>query len=95
MCYVQFRALHLMIPARIECPTGWSREYYGYFMSETNQAGRHSTTFECVDKDPDMIPGESASTNSSLIYHVEAGCDGLVCPPYDPEKEVTCMVCTK
>ena len=29
------------------------------------------------------------------FYHVEANCNGMLCPPYDPQKELTCAVCTK
>ncbi len=96
VCFVSSRSVQLMIPARYECPTGWTREYYGYLMSEYSAAsGRHSTMFECVDKDPDAVPGEVANSNPAVMYHVEAVCDGLDCPPYDPEKELTCVVCTK
>ncbi len=30
----------------------------------------------------------------ALFFHVEAECGGMQCPPYDPEKELTCVVCT-
>ncbi len=71
--------------------TGWTREYYGYLMSEASKwSGRHSTMFECVDKDPDAVPGESAHTDPALMYHVEAVCTGIDCPPYH-----ACVMCTK
>ncbi len=96
VCYASNRSVHLMIPARYECPTGWTREYYGYLMSEaTLYGGYHRTMFECVDNDPDAVPGESANSNPAQMHHVEAVCFGLDCPPYDPAKELTCMVCTK
>ncbi len=85
-----------MIPARYECPTGWTREYYGYLMSgATLYSGYHRTMFECVDNDPDAVPGEGAHTDPAVMFHVEAVCFGLDCPPYDPVKELTCVVCTK
>ena len=55
----------------------------------------YRNTFECVDKDPESIPGSAASTDGALFYHVEATCNGLPCPPYDTQKELTCAVCTK
>ncbi len=58
-------------------------------------AGRHSTMFECIDENPDVIPGESASTDPAVLYHVEPVCNGLACPPYDTGMELTCVVCTK
>ena len=34
VCSVSTRVGVLMIPARTSCPTGWTREYYGYLMSQ-------------------------------------------------------------
>ena len=93
VCYVSTRATVLMLPARMECPTSWTLEYSGYLMSENSAHKR--TMYECVDSNPDTIPGSSASTDGVLLYHVEATCNGLPCGPYDPQKELTCAVCTK
>ena len=35
------------------------------------------------------------NNDGGLLYHVEASCNGLPCPPYVAEKELTCAVCTK
>ena len=48
-----------------------------------------------MDKDPEAVRGEAVDTNGALFYHTEAVCNGIDCPPYDPEKELTCVVCTK
>lgn len=87
------RSKLLMIPAKSDCPTNWTLEYNGYLMTEYYNHNRNS--FECVDKDPDSIPGSAANINGALFYHVEATCNGIHCPPYDPQKELTCAVCTK
>ena len=55
----------------------------------------YRTMFECVDSSPETIPGSSAEANGALFHHAEATCNGLSCGPYDPEKELTCAVCTK
>ena len=55
----------------------------------------HSTMYECVDKDAESVPGSAANTNGALFYPVEANCNGMACPPYDPQKELLCVVCTK
>ena len=47
-----------------------------------------------VDKDPEKVSGEAGDTASNNPHHVEATCNGLLCPPYDPQKELTCVVCT-
>ena len=85
-----------MIPAKTQCPSTWTLEYSGYLMSESRlHSGRQRTTYECIDKDPDSVPGSVSNTDGSVFYHVEASCNGMLCPPYDPQKELTCAVCTK
>ena len=93
VCHVRERGSLLMIPARNDCPASWTKEYEGALMSEYH--GFHRTMYECVDKDAESVPGSAASTNGVLLYFVEASCNGLPCPPYDPEKELLCAVCTK
>ena len=95
VCHVSTRAAVLMIPAWRRCPSQWTLEYTGYLMTE---ASTHSkATYECVDKDAESVPGSHADTDGGVFYHVEADCNGLPCPPYDPQKlkELTCAVCTK
>ena len=96
VCSASTRVGVLMIPARTSCITGWTREYYGYLMSAASLwSGHYRTSFECVDKDQDSVPGSQADTNGALFYHVEANCNGLACPPYNNKKELNCVVCTK
>ena len=88
------RSTHFMLPGKNTCPTTWTMEYSGYLM--TAYHGHHRKTYECIDKDPESIPGSANNTDGALFYHVEATCQwGLPCPPYDAEKELTCAVCTK
>ena len=88
VCMARSRCSLLMIPAKTQCPTSWTTEYIGYLMS-TGQHHALPTTYECVDKD--------AESNQALgiFGHVEATCNGMACPPYDDEKELTCVVCTR
>ena len=84
----------LMIPAKVSCPPQWQREYYGYLMAP-HATGHYRASYMCVDKHPEAVPGEYGdSPLSSDPHQVEATCSGLQCPPYDPEKELTCVVCT-
>ena len=94
VCYVSTRISYLMIPAKITCPKTWTTEYQGYLMAERFNHKRNAV-YECVDKDAESIPGSVASTNGALFYHVQAQCNGILCPPYDKEKELACVVCTK
>ena len=93
VCNSELRGSLLMIPARISCPTSWTLEYNGYLM--TAHAGHHTRSAVCVDKDAEAIPGLDANTNGALFYHTEVVCNGIECPPYDAQKELTCAVCTK
>ena len=96
VCYASTRVAVTMIPAKTQCPSNWTLEYSGYLMSAGSAwSGHHRTMYECVDKNPDSVPGSAANTNGALFYHVEANCNGMLCPPYDPQKELTCAVCTK
>ena len=56
---------------------------------------RRNAVYECVDKDAESIPGNVTNTNGALFYHVQAQFNGLLCPPYDKEKELPWVVCTK
>ena len=97
VCMAVSRCSLLMIPAKTQCPTSWTREYVGYLMSGA-QVRAHPTTYECVDKDPESVPGlngvQYTSGGAGLFAHVEAPCIGIACPPYEAEKELTCVVCT-
>ena len=94
VCYAPTQGTVVMIPARTTCPSSWTREYYGYLMADYH--GHHRTMFECVDISPQSVPGSIANTDGALFYHTEVKCNhGIPCPPYDTQKEVTCVVCTK
>ena len=69
----------LMIPAKTQCPTSWTREYVGYLMS-ASQSYRLPTTYECVDKDPESVPGLNGpgwNLGSGIFAHVEGSCNGM------------------
>ena len=94
VCYTSTRETVVMIPARIACPSSWTKEYYGYLMAD--RYNHYRTTFECMDLSPQSVPGSIADTNGAVFFHVEVKCSyGIPCPPYDTQKEVTCVVCTK
>ena len=92
VCHVTTRGAMMMIPVKLTCPTSWTKEYSRYLMSQHKDDS--SATFECVDSDPEAIPESGDDTYGGQRHH-EASCNGFSCPPYDPEKELTCVVCTK
>ena len=92
VCHSSSRGSMIMIPARLSCPNAWTLEYSGYLMSA--HKGHYRTSTVCMDKNPEAIAGSAKSTNGALFYQMEANCNGLQCPPYVAEKELTCAVCT-
>ena len=98
VCYASTRVAVTMIPAKTQCPSTWTLEYSGYLMSAYKGDAcnpHYRTMFECVDKNAGSVPGSAPNTNGAMFLHVEASCTGMPCPPYDPQKELTCAVCTK
>ena len=95
VCYTSIRDTLLMIPAKLTCPTHWTTEYTGYLMAAyPGHSGR--TLFQCIDHQPESVPGlDGHDDNNARYYHVEATCNSLSCPPYDAQKEVTCVICTR
>ena len=93
VCFAAARDTILMVPAKLTCPTNWTLEYTGYLMSA--HYSHHRSTYECVDKDAESVPGLDGSSNIAFFWHVEPVCAGLSCPPYDAQKELTCVVCSR
>ena len=97
VCHVSGRPSQIMIPGTYKCPStpyNWTVEYTGWLMSNRYEyKGR--TMFTCLDKHPDVIPGEQRNTDGALMYHVEVECNrGIPCPHYSDTKELSCVVCT-
>ena len=90
VCMATGREFVLMIPGKTSCPSLWTKEYEGYIMSERIDQKR--STFECVDSSQEHVSETQANRNGALLYHVEVQCGELPCPPYDPQKELNCVL---
>ena len=53
------------------------------------------STYECVDQNPESVPGGAGNQNEASFYHVQVTCGGIACPPYTAGRELACAVCTK
>ena len=96
VCHVSSRTAVYMVPAKYTCPTGWTREYYGYLMSECTNSDRQRIQYTCMDNELRPANGSLATNHNGLLfYFVEGRCGSLPCPPYDNTKELSCAVCTK
>ena len=52
--------------------------------------GRQSSA--CVYAHPQLLGGEANNTKGTLFYHMEVTCNGIDCPPYDPQRELSRVV---
>ena len=94
VCYVKSRGSEMMMPARNDCPSGWTEEYHGYLM--TAHYGHKSVRdFICVDREAEYVPGSHDNQDGALLYLVQGDCRSLPCLPYVEGRELTCAVCTK
>ena len=98
VCRASNRGSLVTIPATINCPSGWTDEYYGYLMTSYHEHNRQD--FACVDRFPESVPGSDGNQNGALFYPVEVRCStngegNLPCSSYPNGRELSCVVCTK
>ncbi|KAL4238241.1 hypothetical protein ACF0H5_002954 [Mactra antiquata] len=93
VCYSQ-RSEKIMIPARLDCYPGWTKEYSGYLMS-SHYSDAAPSMYICVDKAVEAVVGGHGNQRGNLLHLVEGTCGSLECPPYVNGRELTCVVCTK
>jgi len=95
-CYTS-KSATMMIPGKRSCPSTWKVEYAGYLMTE--HSTHHRSTYECVDSEPETITGGEGDLRGAHFYFVKADCDDVGstghCPPYNRDKPITCVVCSK
>ena len=95
VCHVGGRSTILMVPARTQCPDGWTMEYAGYLVSESNRHNdRKRSSYICWDEAPEVADG-ARGADQSVIYPVEVQCGSLPCSIYTSGRELTCVVCSK
>ena len=97
-CYVGGRSTVATIPARTQCPDGWTAEYAGYLVSQCNGGAvkdfYYRTSYICIDETPEIAAG-TPGQNQGLVYPVQVRCGSLPCSIYPTGREVACIVCTK
>ena len=95
LCLVDAASVSLMIPGTVSCPSGWTRQYWGYIMA-THYTQIGKSEFVCVDNAPDIIAGTNTNHNGALWYPTEKENGSLGLPgPYPHDREITCVVCTQ
>ena len=75
VCHVSNRTAVYMVPAKYTCPSGWTREYYGYLMAELHGGGHYRSQYTCMDTALKPVPESSANHNGLLFYLSEEDVD--------------------
>ncbi|XP_071177328.1 uncharacterized protein [Mytilus edulis] len=83
----------IVIPGRHSCYSNWIKEYDGILAS--GHEGHSSSSYICVDKNPEYIPSGEKNEDGHLFYIVGLKCGPLPCPPYHDNRQVNCVVCSK
>jgi len=101
LCHVQGRSAVTMIPARTECPSGWTTEYVGYLVSaytvDHTPSSHGRTSYVCLDEAPERALNNDRRdpTKSGLLYPTEVLCGSLPCSIYPNGRELACVVCSR
>ncbi|XP_033109909.1 short-chain collagen C4-like, partial [Anneissia japonica] len=93
VCLVRGRSTTLMIPAKLTCPSGWTKEYGGLLMGSYKNYNAHD--YICVDKNTQGRPGSAADKNGAIFQPTQGKCGSLPCPPYVDGNELACVVCSR
>ena len=90
LCSIEGRNAILMMPATPECPQSWTREYYGYLMTDNTE-----TTFVCVDIGLNGDIMENTIPDFSVLKHVTAYPERTRAHTYQSDYALSCAVCSK
>ncbi|VDI79940.1 Hypothetical predicted protein [Mytilus galloprovincialis] len=93
LCRSRNSTTSVMIPGRKTCFKGWKIKFNGLLASSCNTC--KASSYVCVDKNPEYIPGGETNDNHNLLYTTGTICGSLPCPPYHNNLELLCVVCSK
>ena len=94
VCYATTRASLLMIPAKTSCPVDWTAEYEGYLMSEQNGSEMRGK-YMCVDQSLGLHNADQPRHDRLSLVEVKCDSHDQGCAPYQPNKKLSCIVCTR
>ncbi|XP_022298441.2 short-chain collagen C4-like isoform X4 [Crassostrea virginica] len=84
----------LMIPGKSSCYDGWTLQYHGDLVAG-DHAHKAATQYICLDEHSETLRAGYRNDNGKLFHPVKAVCGALACPPYQDNRYLTCVVCTK
>ena len=94
-CSTVARGQKIMIPGKVNCTSSWTREYYGYLMTERTHDNHNRMSYICIDVGAEGASGSAGLDGGATIMFTEVYCSGIKCPPYAAGNELPCVVCTK
>ena len=83
----------MMVPGTSVCPSGWTEQYSGHLTSNYRYYHR-AGEYLCLDSSPETI-GSPTGQDGALFAYVVTVCGSLPCPPYENDRVVSCVVCSK
>ncbi|XP_072023269.1 uncharacterized protein [Amphiura filiformis] len=86
------RVQAFMMPATMECPSKWTREYAGYMAAARWNHPR--TEYVCLDRNPETIRGTNTPDPISYFFPVEVVSSSGLPSEYETGHDLTCAICT-
>ncbi|XP_071949895.1 uncharacterized protein [Antedon mediterranea] len=91
VCRARGKSTNLMIPAKRNCPSDWTKEYEGLLMG--SKSTYYGSEYICVDANPEMRQSSTGNNIGFLLYPIEGKTSPLP-SPYINGYELSCVVCT-
>jgi hypothetical protein len=84
----------VMIPGTNTCGAGWLRQYFGFLMAG-GYGDAAGSEFICVDHVMASADHSNLDQDGKSLFYTETHCGSLPCTPYEDQRTVLCVVCSK
>jgi hypothetical protein len=84
----------VMIPGTNTCGAGWLRQYFGFLMAG-GYGDAAGSEFICVDHVMASADHSNLDQDGKSLFYTETHCGSLPCTPYEGQRTVLCVVCSK
>jgi hypothetical protein len=84
----------VMIPGTSACTTGWHRQYTGFLMAG-GYGDASGSEFICVDQALASADHSFQNQDGKSLFYTDTHCGSLPCTPYEENRTVLCVVCSK
>ena len=85
-----------MMPGTNLCDERWTAEYTGYLAAERSHTRHQRSEFICVDDDAEpSARSNPVNQEGASLYPAQTKCGSLPCLPYENNKNLLCVVCSR